>query len=235
MSRLQHGGQQGCAPRAAPRPGPTLRTRRRSGGRGQAGHGEGTGKDPRRERRRGLGGGGRLGARTRLSPESTSRREMRLWPSRRSSYRSLMCLCACRGRGLGWPQVPRTTDRPRGHEAGAHRRRPPPRRHLPLPSSATQRDQERWRGGGGGQRQEAGASEGRKHTEKDRFQRWEVSSQGREGWPRAAGWQEGCGPLFGLESQGHAASPPPAVSSAPATRARNAGTSHTHVCACHQP
>ena len=35
---------------------------------------------------------GRADTRTRLSPESTSKREMRLWPSRRSSYRSLMCL-----------------------------------------------------------------------------------------------------------------------------------------------
>ena len=35
---------------------------------------------------------GRADIHTRLSPESTSKREMRLWPSRRSSYRSLMCL-----------------------------------------------------------------------------------------------------------------------------------------------
>lgn len=110
------------------------------------------------------------GARTRLSPESTSSREMRLWPSRRSSYRSLMCLWAC-GTGAesatGSPAPPtgpggRGMD-PRGRRQGAHRACPlRVQRHLPLPSSATgqvRRDQESpeergGEGGGGGRRQE---------------------------------------------------------------------------------
>lgn len=55
--------------------------------RDQAGHRVGSGKGPEGEGRQ----AGR-GTHTRLSPERTSSREMRLWPSRRSSYRSLMCL-----------------------------------------------------------------------------------------------------------------------------------------------
>lgn len=90
------------------------------------------------------------GTRTRLSPESTSSREMRLWPSRRSSYRSLMCLWAWGDRGAGMatgPPEPKVGPGaagidPRGQEAGGPQNTCHPEEHLPLPSSATRRDEE---------------------------------------------------------------------------------------------
>lgn len=86
---------------------------------------------------------------------------MRLWPSRRSSYRSLMCLWAC---GTGAVSATGSPEPPTGPgPQGAHRLRPLRiQRHLPLPSSATgqvRRDQESPEG----EEEETGGSETENH------------------------------------------------------------------------
>lgn len=85
------------------------------------------------------GAGGRTGgaergraarALTSLTPDSTSSSEMRLWPSRRSSYRSLMCLRTCEGQGES--KHPQGSS-PRLLDLGQRRRRAAESasRHLP--------------------------------------------------------------------------------------------------------
>lgn len=203
----------GVGGRAAPGRA-TLWTRRCGGGEARLDAEGARGTDPRKEGRPGVGG---RRAPTRLSPESTSRREMRLWPSRRSSYRSLMCLWAWKHRRAGGLQVSRATHGPwggrvgtdpGGQEAGGGPEHTSPRE---IPTSALQCYRETGRGEEEEEerdrRQEA-AQRRTKSTERAGF-RGEGGAPWRPGTAASRRVAEGAAPALGLEGQGHPPSPAP--------------------------